>query len=86
MRRSPPSFEASLEVKLLEKWGLVAVESDGEDSAGRAKLRFSTPQELAAQACNVALEIVAEIRKRGWFVPIPTWAEMETEIKKWKPK
>lgn len=81
-----PSFEARLAVTLLEKWGMIAAEPDGEDSAGRAKLRLSTPQELAARACNVASETTAEIRKRGWFVPIPTWAEMEAEIEKRKGK
>src|SRR6185312_692836 len=71
-----PNFEARLAVNLLEKWGMVAAETDGEDSAGRAKLRLSTPKELAERACNVA----AEIRTRGWFVSAPTWAEMEAEI------
>ncbi len=79
-----PNFEARLAVNLLEKWGMVAAEPDGEDSAGRAKLRLSNPQELAARA--VASEIAAELRKRRWFVPVPTWAEMEAEIKKRKDK
>lgn len=81
-----PNFEAKLAISLLEKWGMVAAEPDGEDSARRAKLRLSTPQELAVRACNVASETAAEIRKRGWFVPVPTWAEMEAEVQKRKEK
>jgi hypothetical protein len=84
--REHPNFEARLAVNLLEKWGMVAAEPDGEDSAGRAKLRLSTPQELAVRACNVASETAAEIRKRGWFVSVPTWAEMEAEIQGRKGK
>ena len=32
--RKHPTFEAKLALNLIEKWGLVAAESDGEDSAG----------------------------------------------------
>jgi hypothetical protein len=47
-----PNFEARLAATLMERWGMVAGEPDGEDSAGRAKLRLSTPQELAQRACE----------------------------------
>jgi hypothetical protein len=74
------NFEARLTVSLLEKWGMVAAEPDGEDSAGRAKLRLSTATELAQRACNVAEECTKEMRKRGWFITAPTWEEMKSEI------
>ncbi len=79
-----PHFEARLAIALLEKWGLVAGESDGEDSSGRAKLRLSTPKELALRACEVAFEATAEIRKRGWFLTVPSQAEIEAELKRQK--
>jgi len=77
--REAPSFEGRLVLSLLEKWGMVAGEIDGEDSAGRSKLRLPTPQELAARACNVAAETVAEMRKRGWLVQVPPWSAVAQE-------
>lgn len=61
---------------------MVAAEPDGEESAGRAKLRLSTPQELGKRACNVAEEIATEIRKRDWFVELTSLEQMEAEIRK----
>lgn len=81
-----PNFEARLAAALVERWGMVAGESDGEDSAGRAKLRLATPQELAIRACETASQVAGEMRKRGWFVAIPTWDEMEAEVKRQKDK
>lgn len=74
-----PNFEARLAVSLLEKWGMVAAESDGEDSAGRQKLRLATPRELAVRACEVAREVTSEMHKRDWLLPTPTWDELRTE-------
>ena len=37
-----PVFEARLVINLLERWGLVAAESDGEDSAGREAAPLDT--------------------------------------------
>ena len=46
--------EARLAFSLLERWGMVAACPDGEDSAGRAKLRLSEPSELVDRAFEVA--------------------------------
>lgn len=45
---------------------MIAAQSDGEDSAGRSKLRLQTPQELVERACNVAGLMYEEIKARGW--------------------
>lgn len=79
-----PNFEARLAVNLLEKWGLVAAESDGEDSAGRAKLRLSTPIELAQRACDVAAEFSAELKKRGGLFALPSQSEIDDQFRKHK--
>ena len=49
-----------------------------------AKLRLSTPKELAKHACEVAAEVTAELRKRGWFFVLPSQSEIEAEFKKQK--
>ncbi|MDR3633741.1 MAG: hypothetical protein P4L84_07880 [Isosphaeraceae bacterium] len=77
-----PGFEARLAINLIERWGLVAAESDGEDSAGRAKSRLSTPKELAQRACDVAAEASAELRKRGWIFSLPSQSEIDAEFKR----
>ena len=46
--------EAILAMSLIERWGMVAGQPDGEDSAGRSKLRLSTPEELVDRAFIVA--------------------------------
>jgi hypothetical protein len=81
-----PNFESRLATALVERWGMVAGEPDGEDSAGRAKLRLSSPREITRRACETASEMASEMRKRGWFVMVPTWDEMEAEVKLQKDK
>ena len=49
-----PEDEAKLAFSLLERWGMVAAAPDGEDSAGRSKLKLSTPDELVERAFAVA--------------------------------
>jgi len=56
---------------LVERWGLVACVLDGEDSAGRQKMRVMTPEELARAACDTAEETWKQIEERGWTLAIP---------------
>jgi hypothetical protein len=55
-----------------------------EDSAGRAKLRLSTPKELAQRACDVAAETTGELKKRGWLFVLPSQSEIDEQFKKQK--
>jgi len=57
--------EAKLAFSLLERWGMVAASPDGEDSAGRQKLRLSTPEELVGRAFTVAKIAVDHARDNG---------------------
>jgi hypothetical protein len=70
-------WEARLACALIERWGLVAAMPDGEDAAGRAKLRKLAPAELVMEACETAQLAVAEFRKRGWVVKLPGLADLE---------
>lgn len=56
---------------LIERWGIVACELDGEDSAGRAKLRRMTVSELVTNACDTADAAWNEFEARGWLLEIP---------------
>ena len=76
-----PNWKARLAGLLVERWGLVAAIVDGEDSAGRAKLRLSTPEELVLRACEVAERLVEECRSRGWTEQLPNAEEAKKLMK-----
>ena len=64
-------FRADLAKHIVERWALVAAIPDGEDSAGRQKLRLPDPLELAKRACDIAEETWTEFESRGWVLRIP---------------
>lgn len=70
-RRTALTMRADLAAHMIERWGAVAAESNGEDSAGRHKLRLATPDELVQRACDIADRAVSEFEKRGWIVALP---------------
>ena len=63
-------------IQLAERWALVACETDGEDSAGRQKVRRLTPEELADQACHTVEAIFSQFKTRGWLLEIPDYASL----------
>lgn len=73
--------KAQFAMSLIEKFGLCAAIPDGEDAAGRQKIRVLTPDELVEKACILADKAIEEIRKREWFTAVPKWEEMEQMIK-----
>jgi hypothetical protein len=66
-----PGHEATVVLHLIEKWGMVAATPDGEDSAGRQKMRLQTPEELVARAMEVTRLAFSTLRENGWLVTIP---------------
>ena len=62
------TLPARIACELLTKWGMVAATPDGEDSAGRAKLRLQTPVELADRAVETAGIAVDLFKALGWMV------------------
>lgn len=76
-----PSWEGRLACYLVERWGMVAGVEDGEDSAGRAKIRLTTPDELVARALEVAEKTTKAIREKGWtiHVPFPTGYTLDVD-------
>jgi hypothetical protein len=57
--------------ELTTKWGMVAAEIDGEDSAGRSKARLQTPGELIERAFTVAQMFWDKARERGMLEDVP---------------
>lgn len=62
--------QADFARQCIERWGLIAGTPDGEDSAGRAKLRLATSEELVSRACEVAEKLFAEFERREWLTDI----------------
>ncbi len=71
-----PNEVANLAFAFLEKWGPVCAEMDGEDSAGRAKLRPLSPAETVTRAFDIAQAAYAEARKRGTLLDVPDLEEV----------
>lgn len=63
-----PDMRARLAMTLIEKWGMVAATvADGEDSAGRSRMRLLTPAEVVGRACETAERAVEEMHRLGWM-------------------
>lgn len=75
---------AALAQELLARWGMVSAVEDGEDSAGRAKVRLQGPQEMVMRACATAELAYQEFKKRGWVLDLPDPMPPK-EIKEEKP-
>lgn len=74
-----PNLEARLALAFLEKWGPVMAESDGEDSAGRQKLRPMPVGALVQRAFDIAGEAMRIARERGLMVNLPDLNELNRE-------
>ncbi len=75
------SQEASTMMEMLNRWGMVAAEDDGEDSSGRAKIKLSTPEALVRRACEMTERAYAICEEKGWLTKTPTLEEMEEMVK-----
>jgi len=73
-----PSLRARLAIDLLERWGLVASRTDGEDSAGRQQIELMAPAEIVGRACNIADLAISEMEARGWLLEVPVPTQPET--------
>ena len=65
---------------LLEKWGMVAAMDDGEDSAGRQKLRLATPTEIVDRAEKITHLMLERAKSFDWIIKIPTLEEAEAAL------
>jgi hypothetical protein len=73
-------IRARIALGLIERWGQVAGEIDGEDSAGRAKLRLATPAEVVNRACDCAQGAMDAFISKGWTVKTPSLSDLQDKI------
>lgn len=74
--------EARLAFAFLERWGMVqAREGEKEDSAGRATLKLMPVDDVVARAFEMAEKAFEEARKRGLTMELPSFDELEDEVK-----
>jgi hypothetical protein len=71
-----PDLRGQLACQFAERWALVAAETDGEDSAGRQKLRRLEPHELAVHACQCVSALFHEFESRDWLLKVPAYQEV----------
>ena len=69
--------EAKIVIDLVTRWGMVAAIEDGEDSAGRQKLRLMLPVELVARAFETADLVMVLARSRGLVHIGPSMEDLE---------
>lgn len=62
---------AKMAIEMCSRWGMVAATPDGEDTAGRQRLRSLEPDELADKACRTAQALWMRFERLGWLVAIP---------------
>lgn len=76
-----PHPQAQIANDLMKQLAIVAAVPDGEDAAGRQKLRLMTPEEVVARATNIADLAWKEYRTRGWLldIPLPTVEKEDSE-------
>lgn len=79
-RRETLSPEAEFAYRLVERWGMVAGYPDGEDSAGRQRIRNMTPAEMVDRATTTASLFWGEITRMGWVQDIPSPEEARLAV------
>ena len=76
-----PEMEARIALAMLERWGMICAEIDGEDSAGRQKARLMSPEELTTRAFTCAALAMKTMRDGGLLIRLPTEEEADAILK-----
>ena len=69
-RNFVPTIRMEFAMSIMERWAAVAAEIDGEDSAGRQKVRHTTPQEIVEYSVEVAELAFERFAEKGWMQPL----------------
>ena len=78
--RKVPDPRARFAMALIERWGMVTGETDGEDSAGRQRIRLQSVEEVTERACGCATAAFAAFEKRGWLIAMPSYQELVDQV------
>lgn len=68
---------AILAIEISKHMCFATAETDGEDSAGRQKLRLLTPKEIATRSCDIAQEMWNQFESRGMTIDLPDSEDSE---------
>ena len=71
-----PNSKACLAIELMKHLAIILAEPDGEDSAGRQKLKMMPAETVAARACNIAEAAFRNFEARGWCLDAPSYDEL----------
>lgn len=63
--------QARIAVDLVKHLAIATAMPDGEDSAGRQRLRLMDPELVASRACDIASLLWKEFTDRQWLVDSP---------------
>jgi hypothetical protein len=74
-----PNEVATYAMMLIDKHAMVAALPDGEDSAGRMKLRIQTPKELVDRSFAIAELAYTTARLRNHMIDVPDLKELNAE-------
>ena len=69
--------EGRIATDFIGRWGMIAGEPDGEDSAGRAKGRLLTPGEVVDRAVEMTELLMKSAKEKGWMVEGPDVRETD---------
>lgn len=72
-------LRARIATDLVTRWGMVAAIPDGEDSAGRQKLKLMSPKELVDRAMATAEMLVEAAKDRDMILMLPDLPADEKE-------
>jgi hypothetical protein len=66
-----PNQEAKFAMELIARFGTIEGRPDGEDSAGRQKIRSAEAEEVVQRSFALAEAAFREMRRRGWAIQVP---------------
>lgn len=79
-RTEAPTMEAEYALLMLERCGLVAADMDGEDSAGRQKIKMFPVKDTVERAFDLAQEAFRVARSRGLMAQLPDLNEVNADV------
>jgi len=71
------SIAGDLAFRLVERYGLINAQEDGEDSAGRAKIKLMPVHDTIQRCFDLAEAFVLEADRRGHIIDVPLPEKIE---------
>ena len=84
--REWPSQKARFAMAMIERWGMVSGMMDGEDSAGRAKVRLASVDEVVERAVEASEKAFEAFRSKGWIEDLASVDEIGDILKEQEDK